>query len=148
MNVVLWNRCLAADEVAQVFASASLEAKPEPYPAPDPPEVEKVCLTTTLTWMEHRDKAAEMYDGKGSLPTRADLILSSEFGCGKFSAGATDAWVPVCRDDGQEGDWVQMSDGHPHAIYLSSHLDAFGIPGWGNDNNAQHWRPPYFFVKH
>lgn len=136
MDVSLFSKCLSSDEVARIYATELAEEKPSPSQVP-PVVVEKCPLEKTLTWKEHRDKAVEL---GGTLPTKLDLVL------GQAAAGDVDAWVPVIREDGREGDWVQIGDMHPHPIY-QSHLDAHGVPGWGANNNPAHWRPEYFFVK-
>lgn len=135
-NVELFSRCLSADEVAQIYARSVAECRPEPAEPPPAPKLDKIGLVATLTWAEHRDRAADL---GGSLPTRLDLITNA------ISAGKADAWIPVARNDGQ-GDWVQIGDKNPHPIYIS-HLDCFGKPGWGSNNEGAHWRPAYFYVK-
>jgi hypothetical protein len=136
MDVSLFSKCLNDDAVAQMYANELVKVRPEPIQASSV-VVDKVGLQTTLTWKEHRDRAAEL---GGALPTKHDLVL------GQVAAGDVDAWVPVSREDGREGDWVQIGDMHPHPIY-QSHLDAHGLPGWGANNKPDHWRPKYFFVK-
>jgi len=136
LDVSLFSRCLNDDDVAQMYAKELGKVKPEPSQVPSV-VVEKVLLETTLTWKQHRDRAVQL---GGTLPTKLDLVLS------QVAAGDVDAWVPVIREDGREGDFVQIGDMHPHPIY-KSHLDAFGAPGWGANDKPDHWRPNYFFVK-
>jgi hypothetical protein len=136
MDVSLFSQCLNDDAVAQMYAKELRNIRPEPSQAPSV-AVEKVSLETTLTWEEHRDRAVEL---GGTLPTKSDLALS------QVAAGDVDAWVPVIREDGRDGDWVQIGDMHPHPIY-QSHLDAHGVPGWGGNNKSEHWRPNYFFIR-
>lgn len=132
-GVSLFSRCLAADEVAQMYANEVKEARPAP---PAPPEVvlEKVPLDKVLTWNEHVEKAEEL---GAQMPTKEDLVLGKAKGDG-------DCWVPVIRQDGMD-DWVQLGEKH-HPIYISHH-DAYHVASWGRNNNGSEWRPDFFYVK-
>eukprot|EP00928_Gymnodinium_smaydae_P023830 TRINITY_DN19505_c0_g1_i1.p1 TRINITY_DN19505_c0_g1~~TRINITY_DN19505_c0_g1_i1.p1 ORF type:complete len:873 (-),score=121.17 TRINITY_DN19505_c0_g1_i1:22-2382(-) len=137
METALFCRCIGGEEVAQMYSKEVLEERKETCPPLVAScAVEKVPLDATLTWKEHWNKAVEL---GGVLPTKMDLILN------EIAAGAVDAWIPVLRDDGKEGDWVQIGDMNPHPIY-HSHLDKFGLPQWGSNNDPSPWRPQYFFV--
>ena len=40
-------------------------------------------------------------------------------------------WMPASREDGKEGDWVEIANTvHPR---YTSHVDNFGVPGWGSN---------------
>jgi len=122
--------------VAQLYKRSVNEKRPEPE-AVQASELRKIEVETTFTWAEHMERAAEL---GGSLPTKLDLVVN------RVAAGPVDAWIPVARDDGQEGDWVQIGDQNPHPIYIS-HLDCFGKARWGSNNEKAHWRPAYFYLK-
>jgi len=132
-GVSLFSRCLAADEVAQMYAKEVKEARPAPRA---PPEVtlEKVPLDKVLTWNEHVEKADEI---GAQMPTKTDLVL------GKAEEEDGDCWVPVIRQDGMD-DWVQLGQRQP--IYMS-HYEAYGTAGWGRRNQEVPWRPAFFYVK-
>lgn len=135
-QVAIFSRRLGEQEPRELYErELTLISNLETRPRPPAPELQKVDLEKPLTWGEHRLLAEEL---GGVLPTQLDIILAS------VHAGAVDAWVPVRRDDGRE-DWVQTGSNHPHPIYIS-HLDCFGAPSWGDNNEAAAGRPMYFYM--
>lgn len=116
-QVAVFNRCLADEEIQKLYGRQQADGtRAEPKPAPATPALLKVELESTLTWKELNQRAV---DSGGSLPARTDLILAA------VKAGNINAWVPVSREDGQECDFVQLGQDHPHPIYIS-HVDCFG----------------------
>lgn len=138
----LFSRCLEDTELLKLYEEQKINATRPPLSVSATPVLEKIDLDGLMTWKEHKQHAANL---GGCLPTRIDLVYAS------VGTDEPDVWIPVSREDGEENDWVQITDcagGHPKFI---SHKDAYGCPGWGDNTDPQGleagWRVLYFYVK-
>ena len=61
---------------------------------------------------------------------------------GVTAGDGVDLWMPVARADGQEGDYCQIGNhpGRRKERYIS-HVDAYGMPTWHENNSEAPWRP-------
>ncbi len=98
-------------------------------------------MSETLTWTEFKQKAEA--EG-GRLPTKEEIKYAG------ISAGNTDAWIPIRREDGKINDWTQIGvgvySGWDASRGYCSYIDKFGEPAWGYTHNLSPWRPSYFYV--
>lgn len=96
----------------------------------------KMNTTSVATW-EEREKQASVFDRR--LATLEDIV-----GAGLGYASGNE-WVAVSRLDKLRGDYVQLGIDHGNARY-TSHVDKYGVPGWGAAAIDFPWRPPYMYV--
>jgi len=97
-------------------------------------QIVELPITHAQTWKESRDQAERE---AGGLATCEDLRRS-----GVTAGDGVDLWMPVARADGQEGDYCQIGNhpGRRKERYIS-HVDAYGMPTWHENNSEAPWRP-------
>jgi len=100
----------------------------------------KIQITHAVTWKEAESLAKEE---AGGLPTCSELRIA-----GVTAGDGVDLWMPVQREDGREGDFCQIGNHPINPQRYISHVDAFGMPAWYQNNNGAPWRPmTYFYAK-